>query len=216
MKTAACFLASLCLAFAADPASVAGKWKVAANAPDGQTYQVALIIQNDTGKLSGKVVSERGEMPLEDVAVSGNDLTFKLVLNSGAIPFKLTVDGDTLKGTLATPDGSSGTVTGKREPAPAPASATGKWKVLSKDAEGNVLRATLELVQDGEALSGAITLENGDTAPISEGKATSFGFGFKIAAPEGDYVISGEVSGAELKGTYKSPNGSKGAFTGKK
>lgn len=210
---------ALSLASMAWAGGVAGKWKMTASAPDGNTYKVELVVKEDGGKLAATLESERGTMPLEEVALNGGELTFKLEFGSGPIPFKLKVDGDTMKGTLTLPNGGTGSVTAAREgagePAAAAATATvaGKWQISSKDAEGNQIKATLELKQDGEKLSGQIALENGDAAPVSDGKISGGEFTFKITG-EGEYEVSGSVSGGQMKGTYKTPNGSKGTFTG--
>lgn len=212
---------ALSLAAAAWAGGVAGKWKMTANAPDGNTYNVDLVVKDDGGKLAGSLESERGSMPLQEVTLNNDELTFKLVMDTGPIPFKLKVDGDTMKGSLTLPDGGTGSVTANRDGAAEPAaagaavSATGKWKVQSKDAEGNTMRVTIELQQDGEKLTGQLTTENGDVAPIAEGKISGAEISFKIQA-DGEFVVTGTVSGNEVKGTYTTPNGSKGSFTGTK
>jgi hypothetical protein len=200
---------------------VTGKWKVTANAPDGNTYNVDLVVKDEGGKLAAALESERGTMPLQEVAFNNGELTFKLEIGSGPIPFKLKVDGDTLKGTLTAPDGTTGSVTGKRDGAAAQAASAaaaqvaGKWKIESKDAEGNTMRVTIELQQDGEKLTGQVTTENGDVAPIADGKISGSEFSFKIQA-DGEFVVKGTVSESGVKGTYTTPNGSKGTFTGTK
>jgi hypothetical protein len=216
MKSFACLIAALTLACAAHAASLTGKWKMTANAPDGQTYVVDLVLQQDGTKLAGKLISDRGEMPLSSVAATADQLTFTLELGSGPIPFKLKIDGDTLKGTLATPDGTTGTVTATRDGEKPAASVSGKWTVTSKDAGGTVLKLTLVLAQTGDQLTGDVELENGDTAPISDGKVKAGEISFKITAPEGDYTVSGTVTGNQLKGSYKTPNGVHGTFSGQK
>jgi hypothetical protein len=212
-----CALAATALA-----ANVTGKWKMTANAPDGNTHNVELVVKEEAGKLTGSLETERGSMPLQEVVLNNDELTFKLVLDMGAIPFKLKVDGDTMKGTLTSPDGATGTVTAKRDGAAAPAgtpaaavSATGKWKVVSKDPEGNEMKVTLDLQQDGDKITGQIMMENGDVAPVSDGKITGNEFKFKIQA-DGEFEVTGTISGNEVKGTYKTPNGSKGSFAGSK
>jgi len=217
-------LAFLALAATALGANVTGKWKMTANAPDGNTHNVELVVKEDAGKLAGELVSERGTLPLQEVALNGDELTFKLVIDVGPIPFKLKVDGDTMKGTLTTPDGASGTVTAKRDGAAAasaaatatPTNVTGKWKLVSKDPEGNEMRVTMDLKQEGDKLTGQITMESGDVAPIMEGKVNGAEIAFKLPSGEGNFEVMGTVNGSEVKGTYKSPNGSKGTFTGTK
>ncbi|MBI4891978.1 MAG: hypothetical protein HY821_15235 [Acidobacteria bacterium] len=212
-------LLTLVLAAAALGATPVGKWKVVASTPDGNSHNVDLIVKDEAGKLSASLESERGSMPLQDVAFANDELTFKLTLDIGPIPFKLKIDGDTLKGTITIPDGSSGTVTGKRDGAaaaaatPTGASVAGKWKVASKDAEGNTMKVTIELKQDGEKLTGQLWLENGDGAPITDGKVKGNEVSFKLEA-DGTYEISGTVDGNNISGTFKTPNGSKGTFAG--
>ncbi len=220
MKVLKSTLLIIALGAVALAASPVGKWKVAASTPDGNTHNVDLVVKEDAGKLSASIESERGSMPLQDVAFANDELTFKLTLDVGPIPFKLKIDGDTMKGTITIPDGSTGTVTGKRDGAAAAAAASsavptvaGKWKVSSKDAEGNTMKVTIELKQDGEKLTGQLWLENGDGAPISDGKVKGNEVSFKLEA-DGTYEISGTVDGNSISGSYKTPNGSKGTFTG--
>jgi hypothetical protein len=132
----------LCLAFCATAfGGVVGKWKVAANAPDGNVYNVDLIVKEEGGKPSAVLSSERGEMPLQDVTIAGDDLTFKLVMDMGPIAFRMKSEGDNIAGAMTLPDGSGGKVTGKRDTAAAApaaaatqtaASVAGKWSISTK------------------------------------------------------------------------------------
>lgn len=210
-------LTTLCLIAAASlAADVAGRWKVVANAPDGNTYNVTLIIQEEGGRLAGVLDSERGQMPLANVAYSGGELRFDLMLDMGPIPFRLKVDGNRLNGTLTAPDGSAGTVTGQREAPAAPVAVAGKWEITATDPDGTARRATLDLKQGGEQLKGAITLDSGDTLPISAGKVSGDAFEFKVPIGDGDIAVSGKVAGGAAAGEYKMPTGETGKFTGKR
>ncbi len=102
-----------CLAYGADPA---GTWKMTADAPDGNIYKFDLTIKNENGKLTGTAGNaDLGTLKLDEVEFAGNQLSFKVMYEPvGPITFKLRLDGDTLKGTLVTPDGDSGTVAGNR------------------------------------------------------------------------------------------------------
>lgn len=199
-------------AFAAD---LAGTWKMSAEGPDGNTYKFDLVIKQDAGKYAGTLVSERGTIPLLDVNVAGSDLAFKIEMEFGTISFKLKEDADSLKGQLSTADGATGPVNGKRDGAAA-VSATGKWKVTSKDAEGHEMGVTFDLKQNGSALTGTLTLESGDSLDITGGKVEGSDFSFKLPTPSGEFQISGKISGTEVKGTYKTPDGTGGTFAGKK
>jgi len=209
-------LSLLLLAAGAFAADLAGTWKMSADGPDGNNYKFDLQVKQADGKYSGALVSERGSIPMLEVAVNGADLAFKIEMEFGVISFKLKQDGDVLKGQLSTADGMTGPVNGKRDGAAAAPALTGKWKITAKDAEGNVINATFDLKQNGADLNGEIILESGDTAPISQGKVDGDKVTFKLPTPDGEFAITGSVSGAEIKGTYKTPNGSNGTFSGKK
>jgi hypothetical protein len=104
---------SIALAFGSVPT---GKWKMTAEGPDGNTYKFELIIKDEGGKLTGSIGNtEAGTLELQDVAFKDDELTFKLDYQDiGLISFKLHLEGDSLKGTLVTPDGDSGAVSGTR------------------------------------------------------------------------------------------------------
>ncbi|MEJ5369755.1 MAG: hypothetical protein WHT08_15690 [Bryobacteraceae bacterium] len=205
-----CLMAAACLA-----ADAAGKWKVVANAPDGNSYHVTLVLKDEGGKLSGVLESDRGQMPLANVSYANGELRFDLMLDMGAIPFRLKVDGDKLSGTLTAPDGSTGSVTGQREAA-ATSSIAGKWEISATDPDGTPRRATFDLKQDGERITGTVMTENGDALPIAGGKVNGSAFEFKVSIGEGDVVISGKVAGDTVSGEYKIPTGEAGKFTGKR
>lgn len=215
------FLAISVFTSACFASDAAGRWKLAANAPDGNTYNVTLIVKEEGGKLTGVMESDRGQMPLANVVYSNGELRFDLMLDMGAIPFRLKIDGEKVTGTLTAPDGATGSVTGQREAAAAPAaaasaSAAGKWEISATDPDGSPRRATFDLKQNGEQLTGSVTTESGDTLPISAGKVSGDAVTFKIAIGDGDVIISGKVSGDTVSGEYTIPTGEKGKFTGKR
>ncbi len=203
--TAACF-----------GSDAAGRWKLSANAPDGNTYNVTLIVKEEGGKLTGVMDSERGQMPLANVVYSNGELRFDLMLDMGAIPFRLKIDGDNVTGTLTAPDGATGSVTGQREASVAPAHVAGKWEILATDPDGTQRRATLDLKQEGAALSGSIALDSGDTLPISAARADGDTVRFKVSIGDGDVEVSGRVSGDTVSGEYRIPTGETGKFAGKR
>ncbi len=209
-------LSAACLA-----SDAAGRWKLAANAPDGNVYNVTLVVKEEGGKLAGVMESERGQMPLANVTHANGELRFDLMLDMGAIPFRLKIDGDKVTGTLTAPDGSTGSVTGQREASSAPAaaasaSAAGKWEISAADPDGTTRRATLDVKQDGEKLTGQITMDSGDALPLSAGKVSGDTISFRISIGDGDIVVTGRISGDTVAGEYTIPTGEKGKFTGKR
>lgn len=220
MKLRNLFLALCLLSAAAAASDVAGRWKLVANAPDGNAYNVTLIVREEGGRLSGVLDSERGQMPLQNVTFSNGELRFDLVLDMGAIPFRLKIDGDRITGTLTAPDGATGSVTGQREAAAAPAAASasvdGRWEISATDPDGTPRRATLELKQHGDQLAGSITIESGETFPIAAGRLSGDAMTLRISIGEGEVHIAGKVSGDTVSGEYTIPSGEKGKFTARR
>lgn len=210
------FLALSVFAAACFASDAAGRWKLVANAPDGNAYNVTLVVKEEGGKLTGVLDSDRGQMPLANVAYANGELRFDLMLDMGPIPFRLKIDGDKVTGTLTAPDGSTGSVTGQREASAQPAQAAGKWEILATDPDGTQRRATLDLKQNGDQLAGAIALDTGDTLPISAGKLSGDSIAFKVFIGDGDIQVTGKMTGDTVSGEYTIPTGEKGKFTGKR
>ncbi len=210
-------LLPLCLlAMSSLAADVAGRWKMVANAPDGNAYNVTLVIKDDGGKLAGVMESDRGQMPIANVVYASGELRFDLMLDMGAIPFRLKIDGDKLSGTLTAPDGSTGSVTGQRETPAASGGVAGKWEISATDPDGTARRATFVLKEDGERITGTVMTENGDVLPAAGGKVNGNAFEFKVSIGEGDVVITGKVAGDTVSGEYRIPTGEAGKFSGKR
>jgi hypothetical protein len=98
-----------------------GKWELTTTTDQG-TRTSALIVRGD---LSGRYESFGGEIPVKDLKLDGNQVSFKVMMGFGdqaqEREFKGTLDGKTLKGQMASQNGTR-EITGKKlEAAPAPA-----------------------------------------------------------------------------------------------
>jgi hypothetical protein len=60
-------------------ADIAGKWKGKFTTPDGQAREAEFNFQVDGSKLTGTVVSPRGESKIEKGVVSANHIEFSVV-----------------------------------------------------------------------------------------------------------------------------------------
>jgi hypothetical protein len=212
-------LAACVISSAVFGADFPGKWKMTAEGPDGNTYKFDLVVKDESGKLSANVVSERGTVAVQELTASGDELSFKMPYEIGPIAFKLKQTGNAMKGMLTIPDGATGAVTGTKEEstaAQASLNVSGKWKISSKDAGGREMQVLLDLKQDGSKLTGEMTTDNGDVLPIAEGKLEGDQISFKIPTDQGSIVVTGTISGSTVKGSYKSPDGATGNFTGSK
>jgi hypothetical protein len=120
--SAALVLAAYGLAGAAEKADPVGTWKCEYEI-GGQKRTATLIIMKDSDKLAGTMNwADQKDEKLKDLKQSDGMLTFsavrKIMNNEIAIDYKLTVDGDTLKGKGASDFGGQRQewdITGKKE-----------------------------------------------------------------------------------------------------
>lgn len=101
-------------AAAARPASIAGHWNCEATTSSGRPYKLQLDLAEEAGKLSGAITRADGSAPIDDAKLEGNNLSFKVAADGTVYTVKLTVEGQTLKGSYTTPAGEGGNVTGGR------------------------------------------------------------------------------------------------------
>jgi hypothetical protein len=100
---------------AAAATGVAGKWKMTATTPNGNEIKADLEFKEDAGKWSGNLITNEGmALPLADVQVAGDKLSFKIVTDNGAFALEFTVAGSSMKGTARTPDGATVNVSAAR------------------------------------------------------------------------------------------------------
>ena len=99
---------------ALEPASIAGRWKLNAKRPEGRESNVEIEIKEDAGKLSAAILAGDMSIPLEDVKLEGNELSFKRVTANGTYGVKMTVGKNSMKGTYSAPGDESGPVTATR------------------------------------------------------------------------------------------------------
>jgi hypothetical protein len=95
---------------AAGSASVAGKWKGAANSSGGRRYDLELELTVEGGKASGTLSTGEGSVAVEDGRVEGDKLSFKLSTDQGVYTVNLTVAGSQMKGRYSGPAGETGDV----------------------------------------------------------------------------------------------------------
>src|SRR5215469_15079364 len=90
--------ASAALAWAAD---ANGKWVAQVPGRGGQTRETTFNFKVDGGKLTGTVSGMRGENPISDGKVSGDDISFTVALsfngNDIKMNYKGKVSGDEIK-----------------------------------------------------------------------------------------------------------------------
>jgi hypothetical protein len=85
-----------------------GKWTyTVSEAPEGlETGTIVFFVKEGLGMLVGKAYAKNGsEMQLLDVEVENNVVTFGVYVDSDYITVKATIENDTMKGAVQTPDG---------------------------------------------------------------------------------------------------------------
>ncbi|WP_310727950.1 hypothetical protein [Streptomyces sp. N2A] len=100
--------------------SFEGTWNLSLSTPIGKMKAVVELREQD-GVLTGVAHGAGEEVPLNDVALDGDRLTWKQAVTKPMrlnLAFDVTVDGDTLQGTSKAGRLPSSKVTGERRTAP--------------------------------------------------------------------------------------------------
>jgi imidazolonepropionase-like amidohydrolase len=106
-----------------DPDAVvvaAGTWSLEIDVPMEQMATPTLTIIDDDGSLSGKLVSGMGTSEISSMSLDGDNLTFSYTTEGGGqsvtVTFDLTIDGNSLEGSMAAGQFGSFDVEGDRSP----------------------------------------------------------------------------------------------------
>lgn len=102
MKTSLlALLALLCISFVASAADVTGKWTAEIPGRGGNTATTTFTLKADGANLTGSVTNQRGDAPISDGRVAGDNISFNQVINAGGNDIKITykgvVKGDTIE-----------------------------------------------------------------------------------------------------------------------
>ncbi len=106
-------------AVAAKPAAtnITGMWALNVETPMG-AREMKLNATQTGEMLTGKIASERGDMPITGT-VKGNAVAFMMKVNAQGMDLQIdytgTVEGDAMKGTMKLGDMGEGTWTGKKQ-----------------------------------------------------------------------------------------------------
>lgn len=86
--------------FVAAAADISGAYKAEITTQRG-TQNLTLNLKSDGSSLTGNITNARGETPIQDGKVDGNNVSFNIVRkmqdNEITIKYKGVVDGDTIK-----------------------------------------------------------------------------------------------------------------------
>lgn len=195
-------------------AALIGKWELTVTSERG-TRQGALRVFPD---LSGRYESFGGEIPVKDLKLEGNQVTFAIEMGFGDQTFKMdfkgTLDGNALKGQTTSERGTS-EVTGKKLAAAAAPAVAGTWELTTESSQGGTRTNTLKIKDNMTA-----TYTSRDTeTPVTDLKIEGNQISFKITRTFNDQQVTmdfkGTVDGKTLKGEFVTSRGSR-PVTGKK
>jgi len=100
LKSLALMLAISATAFCAD---ITGKWKATLARPDGP-MDVVYDFKVDGAKLTGTISSSRGEIPISEGKVEGDQISFVIATDQFRAESKGIITGDAIKLTIVTGD----------------------------------------------------------------------------------------------------------------
>ena len=203
----------VCLALAILPASAAdfpGTWNVTSQNENGEPMKSQLILKDEGGTLSAVLLSGENKIPVSKFLRQGDQISFQIPYRDITVSIKLTLQGDRLKGNWTVESGETGSVNGERA---ATSPVSGKWTLTATMQDGNQMKVTLEVKDEGGKLSGTLTTQDGNSLPIAEGKLESNVLAFKVPTDNGAFTLKLTFEGESGKGTYQTPDGASGPLT---
>ncbi len=192
-------------------APVIGKWELTTTSDRG-TRTRTLTIYAD---LTGRYESFGGEIPIKDLKLEGNRMTFTIETGFGdqtfTMDFKAEIKGKTLAGTVTSPRGTSEVSGKKLEPASV---VVGTWE-FTRETPSGTRTSTLKIKAD---MTGTYTIRDNEV-PVTDLTIDGDQVSFKVTMTFGENEVmmefKGKVEGATLKGDWTTPRGTR-EMTGKK
>jgi hypothetical protein len=193
-------------------APLIGKWELTSTSDRG-TRKSTLTINGD---LSGRYESFGGEIPIKDLKLEGNQVTFAVEMGYRDQTFKLdfkgTLEGDTLNGQMTSSRGTS-EITGKKMATAS--TVAGTWELSSQSRQGQTRTSTLKINSDMTATYTSRNREIPITDLNVEGNQISFKITRTFNNRQFTMQFKGTVSGTSLNGEFVTSRGSR-PVTGKK
>ena len=192
-------------------APLIGKWELTTTSERGTRTRMLTIF----GDMTGRYESFGGEIPIKDVKLEGDQVTFVIEMGFGdqtfRLDFKGKLDGKSLTGELASERGTT-EVAGKMLEAASPV--VGTWEFTRETSRGT-RTSTLKIKED---MTGTYTIRDNELA-VTDIKVDGDQVSFKVIMRYGDrefpMEFKGKVDGTTLKGEFTTSRGSREA-TGKK
>ena len=192
-------------------AAIIGKWELTTTSERG-TRQRTLTVYGD---LTGRYESFGGEIPIKDLKLEGNQVTFAIERRyrdqTNRSDFKATLDGDTIKGQITSSRGTT-ELTGKK--VLTTSFVVGTWELTSESSRGT-RTYTLKIKDD---MTATYTSRDRET-PVTDLKVEGDQISFKVIRTfnESQFTMNfkGTLDGDTIKGKITSSRGTT-ELTGKK
>jgi len=192
-------------------AALVGKWELTSTSERGPRTRTLTVY----GDMTGRYEMFGGEIPIKDLKLEGDQVSFKVAMGFGdqtfEMEFKGKLDEKTLKGQMVTPNGTNEVAGKKIETASA---LVGTWELTSESPQG-VRTSTLKIKED---MTGTYTTRDSET-PITDLKVEGEEVAFKVMRKFGEREVpmefKGRLDGTTLKGQFITTRGSR-EVTGKK
>ncbi|OHB75485.1 MAG: hypothetical protein A2Z25_19480 [Planctomycetes bacterium RBG_16_55_9] len=188
-------------------AALIGQWDITSTSEMG-TRRSMMRIETD---LTGRYESFGGEIPMKDLKLDGDRVTFSLEMGFGDQTFKLDfkgkLDGKTLKGEMVSERGTS-QIAGKK--IEAASSVVGTWEFTRQIPDGT-RTSTLKINDD---MTGTYSFRDSKVAIsdlVVEGDQVSFKIDVKLDDREFRMDFKGKVDGDTLKGVFTTERGAREA-----
>jgi len=192
-------------------APLIGKWDLTTVSDFGTNKSMMRV----NGDMTGRYEFFGGEIPMKDLKLEGNKVTFALEMGWGdqtfTLDFKGTLDGKNLKGQMTSDRGTSD-ITGKKvEQASA---AVGTWE-FTRESDRGTRTSTLKIKPD---MTGTYTMRDNEVA-VKDLKVDGNNVSFKLELSFNDRQFTmdfkGKVEGKVLNGEFITQRGAREAV-GKK
>lgn len=192
-------------------AALVGKWKLTTTSDFGTRTSMMRI----DGDLTGRYEFFGGEIPMKNIKLEGDQVTFLLEMGFGdrtfQMDFKGKLDGKTLKGELTSERGTSQVVGSKAEAA---SPIIGTWEFTRESSRGT-RTSTLKIKED---MTATYTVRDNELA-VTDLKVDGNQVSFKVMMRYGDREVpmefKGKVDGRTLVGERTTSRGTN-KITGKK
>jgi hypothetical protein len=187
-----------------------GTWNVSTQNENGEPLKFQMILKEEAGALTGAMQAGERRIPMSKLQRQGDQITFQIPYNDITVTIKLTLQADKLKGSWSVESGETGPVNAERA---ASSPVAGKWNLTATMQDGNQMKVTLEIKDEGGRLSGSLTTQDGNSLPISEAKLEGKVLSFKLSTDNGAFALKLTFEGETGKGTYLTPDGASGPLT---